>query len=473
LPTALSRARALQWRFSDQPIGWVLTSEILRDMERFDEADALLGEAVERFPNDQWVLHGHARLAARRCEWLSALSRWDVMLRRLPHHSAGTVGRAETLLQLDRTDEAECALEAALALEPANPHAQRLLSTLREARPPQENVTRQLRKRNIAAELVERIANPEVFIEITSICNFACTYCVSPMKLRQKKQMSLGTFRRVLEQVAGMTTKPVRLHIDGEPTSHPRFKEMALLVNSYGLPVWLATNGSRLDASFLDIWMDPLISISTSPEELAKRHRKLDFERYIGRLANYARDWSRSRSRQNVFFQVIYYPQENAEADAAYKRCKEAFLVDFCRRADLYETCWEQNPVEEAVYRLARKEHPGGISFVKQSVAIGGLYPEEGKMVARERATAGFCDAPWRQLVVHSDGTLGACCVDLSGGTTFAHADELATTPIRELWQSSPQIVSIRQNFLEGRIERDVCQRCLTQGHVIFPETSL
>src|SRR5262249_21738941 len=193
---------------------------------------------------------------------------------------------------LGRADEAECALEAALALEPANPHAQRLLSPLREARPPQENVTRQLRKRNIAAELIERLANPEVFIEVTSVCNFACTYCVSPMKLRKKQQMSLETFRRVLEQVAGMTRKPVRLHIDGEPTSHPQFKEMALLVNSYGLPVWLATNGSQLDSSFLDIWMDPLISISTSPEELAKRHRKLDFDRYIDRIVNYARDWS-------------------------------------------------------------------------------------------------------------------------------------------------------------------------------------
>lgn len=473
LPTALSRARALLEGFSDQPVGWVLTTEILRDMGRLDEADALLGEAVELFPNDQWVLHGHARLAMRRGDWLPALSRWDALLRQLPDHSAGMVGRAETLAQLGRTDEAECALEAVLALEPADSHAQRLLSTLMEARSPQENVMRQVRKRDIAAELVERIANPEVFIEITSVCNFACTYCVSPMKLRKKQEMSLGTFRRVLEQVAGMTTKPVRLHIDGEPTSHPRFKEMALLVNSYGLPVWLATNGSRLDSSFLDIWMDPLISISTSPEELAKRHNKLDFDRYIDRVVKYARDWSRSQSRQHLYFYVIYYPQENAEADAAYKRTKEAFMVDFCRRADLYETCWEQNSVEDATYSLSRKEHPRGISFIKQPISIGGLYPAEGKMVARERADAGFCDAPWRQLVVHSDGTLGACCVDLSGGTTYARADELATTPIRELWQSAPQIVGMRQNFLEGRVEREVCQRCLTQGEVRYHEVSL
>ena len=90
----------------------------------------------------------------------------------------------------------------------------------------------------------------------------------------------------------------------------------------------------------------------------------------------------------------------------------------------------------------------------------------------RPRANAGFCDAPWRQLVLHSNGTLGACCVDLSGGTSFATAEEFATTPLKELWENHPGIVSIRQNFLEGRIERDVCQRCLHQCQVQFPEVS-
>jgi hypothetical protein len=69
--------------------------------------------------------------------------------------------------------------------------------------------------------------------------------------------------------------------------------------------------------------------------------------------------------------------------------------------------------------------------------------------------------------VVHSNGSLGACCVDLSGGTTFATAGDVEERSIKELWASSPQIQRMRQAFLEGRIEREVCQRCLQQGQVI------
>jgi hypothetical protein len=280
----------------------------------------------------------------------------------------------------------------------------------------------------------------------------------------------------VMEQVATMTTQPVRLHVDGEPTTHPRFKEMALLVNSYGLPVWLATNGSRLDAGYLEIWMDPLISMSTLPEELAKRHHRLDFETYIERIARYAGAWSRSQARQNIFFQIVHYPQADSASDTEYRERKDRFLVEFCRRAGLYETCTEHNAATDDVYRLSRNGHPGWLSFLKQRLSVGGLYPADGSMVERKRATAGFCDAPWRQLVIHADGTLGACCVDLSGGTSFATAEEAEVMPLKTLWESHPRIKQLRQRFLQGQVERDVCQRCLSQGQILAvvpPEAGL
>ena len=465
---ALRRADNVWKRFPDHPIGYVLRGEVLRDLGQLDEADAAFAVAIKRFPDDEWALRGYAELASRRRVWIEALERWRATRERFPNLVRAQMGLAEALMELNRPDEARVVLDDIVAREPENTEAHAIRSVLASRPNPQEIVVQEVRERGIETALPERVANPVVFIEITSICNFACTYCVSPMKLREKKQMSMDTFRQVMEQVSTITTKPVRLHIDGEPTSHPQFKEMALLVNSYGLPLALATNGSRLDTSFLDIWMDPLISMSTSPEELAERHNKLDFDAYIDRIANYATAWSRSQARQNVFFQIVHYAQKSPAADAAYKSRKDAFLIEFCRRAGLYETCREENSVQEDNYRFTRKGHPGALSFIKQVVMESGLYPLDGKLVERERATAGFCDSPWRQLVVHSNGTLGACCVDLSGGTNFATAEEVETTSIKELWESSPQIKRLRQSFLEGRVERDVCQRCLTQGQVTF-----
>src|SRR5205085_1741988 len=148
--------------------------------------------------------------------------------------------------------------------------------------------------------------------------------------------MSMETFKEVMAEVALLTTKPIGLHVDGEPTSHPHFREMALLVNTYGLPISLATNGSHLDPAFLDIKMDPLISMSTLPEELARRHTKLNFDAYIDRIVKFVRAWASSSAEQNIFFQIVHYPQATLEASQEYKSRKDAFLVEFSKRAGLY-----------------------------------------------------------------------------------------------------------------------------------------
>lgn len=448
-PQALARAQQLRQKFPEQAISQILLGEAYQALGRLDEAETAFADGVERFPTDEWLLRRHAQLAEYRGEWRAALARWTALLTAVPGDKSALVGRDQALRRLDRVDEADAVVD-----------------DVRSA------VISELRQQRVEEHLPARLGNPQVLIEITSICNFACSYCVSPMKLRDKKQMSLDTFRRVMDEVATITTNPIRLHIDGEPTSHPQFKEMALLVNSYGLPVWLATNGSYLDPSFLEIWMDPLISMSTLPEELAKRHSKLNFDAYIARIARYTAAWAISRARQNLVFQIIHYPQPDAAAEIAYRQRKDAFLAEFCRRSGLYDTCSEETSAEDENYRLRRNAHPGWVQFLKQPVLAGGLYPDEGKMVARPRATTGFCDSPWRQLVIHSDGSLGACCVDLSGGTTFASAAEAAATPLKQLWQSSPRLTAMRESFRQGRVELDVCQRCLSQGQVTFPASA-
>lgn len=467
---ALARWDAMLNRF---PNHWAAMSgrgEALRELGRLDEADSVLAEATRLHADNFMPFAQRAQVAARRGDWEEALRRWEYLQQRFPSVEHGPAGVIEALTELGRLDEAERAAVAAEAQFPAGA----LIGNVRTAlnrrfavpKTAVERVRQKIRESRIEAVLPRNVADPEVLIEITSICNFACTYCVSPMKLREKKQMSLETFRDVMEQVATITTKPVGLHIDGEPTTHPQFKEMALIVNSHGLLVRLATNGSNLDPTFLDIWMDPLISMSTSVDELAKRHNKLNFESYISRIANYADAWARSRARQNLFFQIVHYPQANPEAEKAYKQAKNDFLVEFCRRAGLYESCIEETAVTADAYRLRRKGHPGILTFIKQVLSGGGLYPVDSKLVERPRATAGFCDSPWRLLVVHSNGTLGACCNDLSGGTSFATAEDVAGKSIKELWESSPRIQRLRQSFLNGEVELDVCQRCLTHEHV-------
>jgi organic radical activating enzyme len=467
-PEALKRWQSLQHTFPEQ---WVVSNgigESLRMLGRFDEADNILTDIVTRFPALEMPRIQRGWLSAGKGNWEEALERWQETKSLFPNAVSAWAGEAEAFLELDRLDECETLLKEAVVLFPSDAvlrgwNQQLVLKRMS----PQERVLDKLHESGIESRLQsDYLDDPEIMIEITSICNFACTYCVSPMKLREKKLMSVDVFRSVLDQVVPMTRQPIHLHIDGEPTSHPNFQEMAKLVNAYGRPVRLATNGSHLDPAYLDIEMDYLISMSTSAEELAVRHKKLDFDQYIEKIALYISEWGKSPAAQNITFQIIHYPQDSAEEDAFYKGKKDAFLMEFCQTANLYDVCVEDSSVHDDVYRLKHKDKPHFVSFLKQMVSQQGLYPKDGKLVSRERTRFGFCDAPWRILAIHADGTLGACCSDLSGGTTFATDEDVKNASIKELWLSAPRIQSMRAKFLEGQVERDVCQRCLLNEQV-------
>ncbi len=178
---ALQRAEALRDRFPDNAISHAVIGEAYRGLGQLDEAEVAFGKAVERFPGEEWNLIHYAELAEVRQDWGAALWRWEALLAASPDHPNARVGRAQALHRLGRLDLAAAAEAVA-----------------DEAR----------RQRGGIAELPARVAEADVLIEITSICNFACTYCVSPMKLREKKEMSIETFRQVIEQVATFTTKP-------------------------------------------------------------------------------------------------------------------------------------------------------------------------------------------------------------------------------------------------------------------------
>jgi hypothetical protein len=49
-----------------------------------------------------------------------------------------------------------------------------------------------------------------------------------------------------------------------------------------------------------------LLIPDTLPEELARRHSKLNFDSYIEGITKYVRAWASSSAEQNVFFQIVH-----------------------------------------------------------------------------------------------------------------------------------------------------------------------
>ena len=122
---ATERWDAYRRAFPDHSVGYVRGAAALLGAGRVDEAEALAGEATERFP-DRPGGHVHrAEVAMRRKDWALATERWDAYRGAFPDHSVGYVRGAEALLNAGRPDEAEAVAVEAVERFPDHPGGHR------------------------------------------------------------------------------------------------------------------------------------------------------------------------------------------------------------------------------------------------------------------------------------------------------------------------------------------------------------
>jgi organic radical activating enzyme len=303
-------------------------------------------------------------------------------------------------------------------------------------------------------------SNPTVMIEVNSKCNFHCHYCRSVGSKRQKSFMDPKLYRHLLPQLKDITTHPIRLHIDGEPTLHPLFLDLSLETNLAGHRIALATNGSNMKKEFLQIDMDVIINISCSAEELSLRSA-MNFTTYQNRLEQYLRDWKRSKSSQNIFMKI--YSCQLELTNRIIMEHKKQFASNFLGRLGIDDYGkWSGN---ELIRRHEFTKPDGGIFVLSfQPITEGGLYPnisnlrQPGECLPSEQ---GFCDSPWKVLAVLSDGSVCFCCVDITGETSYTKPEEIWTKSLKEIWLADPRIHVYRQDFLSGNVRLPICKKCL------------
>jgi tetratricopeptide (TPR) repeat protein len=90
-----------------------------REQGRAEKADALLREAIARFPGRRSPLTEHAWLAQISRDWPAAVERWAVVRARFSDHAEAYSLAARALLELGRDDEADAVLTAGVARLPS------------------------------------------------------------------------------------------------------------------------------------------------------------------------------------------------------------------------------------------------------------------------------------------------------------------------------------------------------------------
>lgn len=299
----------------------------------------------------------------------------------------------------------------------------------------------------------------QVFIEISSKCNFRCFYCKSKDSKR-KIFMSDDLFYHIIDQLDGLTDQPIRLHMDGEPLLHKKFPEYARAINARGHKIALATNGSLLKKEYLDIDMSVLVNLSVSREELRKRSL-MNFETYIKTLSGYVESWKKTGGRQNIIFGVYTSGADRAAPERLQE--KSRFLQYFLQQCGISHG-QDFDYAGKNLFSF-RNQGGGSLRLAHFHITSGGVYPSTEKQPLKSSLpdSRGFCDSPWKRLVILADGRLAYCCLDVTGSLAYTQPGEIWRAPIKTLFWDHPAISSVRADFLSARVQHPTCRLCLNR----------
>ncbi|HXQ70750.1 MAG TPA: radical SAM protein, partial [Pyrinomonadaceae bacterium] len=95
-------------------------------------------------------------------------------------------------------------------------------------------------------------------IEVTAHCNWGCTFCPVSTDRKPKATMPMPLFEEIIEKISPYKTiRCVTFHFFNEPTLDPFFEDRIAVLQSYGIPLWLFTNATRLNEKRIEMLKRP------------------------------------------------------------------------------------------------------------------------------------------------------------------------------------------------------------------------
>jgi len=264
---------------------------------------------------------------------------------------------------------------------------------------------------------------PHLDIEVTSRCNFNCTFCDKQPLLQsgQLGDIDLDLFRRIIDEGRLYRLQSVQLSYRGEPLLHKDLGEMIRYSKHSGVKeVSFCTNGTlltpRISENLICSGLDSInISVQGADQETFESERLGAKFSHIIRNIRFFRDIRKNDGMKPPFVRVqaVALPELDTEQYFSFWEplCDEVVVVDY----------------KDALNRK------NGI------------------------VTDWVCEQPWQRMTVLWDGTILGCNNDDLRLTSPGNAREMA---ISEAW-GHEKVRSVRQLQLLGRShEIAACDGC-------------
>lgn len=276
---------------------------------------------------------------------------------------------------------------------------------------------------------------PKITLEITNRCNFLCQHCHRNIanEGRQLGFMELGLFEKIIAEIGSHCGPVLKIGGWGEPSLHPRIREMLSLCYEQKVRTYIYTNGSLFDfftpREILQWeWVTIVVSIDGLDSYSFSQLRKggdLNTIRNSVQEISQGRRTFRADHPKIVINHVIFPAETNRELAAFWKKwIVMADVVDFSARVPLYPVYQEPLP------------HPAAL-----------------KPCLRCR----------RELSILYDGSIPLCAHAFRLGTRELLGD-IHDFTIQELWNHS-RLRELRRQHKENALNiPGFCKSCLLSG---------
>lgn len=279
----------------------------------------------------------------------------------------------------------------------------------------------------------------KVYVEITSVCNLACSFC--PPTSRKPNIIKLDQFNHILDQIKPYT-KYIYLHVKGEPLLHPKIDELLDLSHDKGFKVNITTNGTLIHKNREKLLGKPALRQlnfslhSFDGQEMSSGNR----EEYLINILSFAR----AAAEENVIISFRLWNLDRDHATNAEKSRNRKTL-------EIIEKEFNLN------YKIEEKVVPGSGVKIADRIYLNQDYEFEWpSLQAPEDEGKGFCHALRSQAAILVDGTVVPCCLD---GEGVINLGNIFSTPFSEIIESK-RANHLFDGFSRREAVEEMCRKC-------------
>ncbi|OXM16988.1 radical SAM/SPASM domain-containing protein [Paenibacillus herberti] len=277
------------------------------------------------------------------------------------------------------------------------------------------------------------------YIEVTSVCNLACTFC--PPTKREASFIKVDDFKKRLDEVRPHTDY-IYLHVKGEPLLHPKIDQLLDLSHERGFKVNITTNGTLITKNKAKLLNKPALrQMNFSLHSFDGHIGSTNKEAYVTTIISFIKE---ALETTNILFSLRLW---NLHTDNATNQEKN-------RNRQVLEILEREFNLD---YQIEEKFERGSGLKIADRVYLNQDHEFEWPdLNAEEDDGKGFCHGLRNQAAILANGTVVPCCLDGEGIINLGNINQ---KPFAEIIEGE-RANKLYDGFSRREAVEELCRKC-------------